>query len=334
MSLRAIVLLAVAATASAEHHVLPSTPKTVHWGYYDAKVAPVLRVRSGDTVEIRSAMIDTPEALEAAGVPRAQIEAEHRAIHEQVKQRGPGPHVLTGPIYVEGAEPGDTLEVRIEAVTLALPYAVNLFLPGAGVLPEDFPYQYRKIIPLDKDRMVGRFAPGVEIPLKPFFGSMGVAPPDSLGRIDSGPPWIHAGNLDNKELVAGTTLYIPVHARGALFSAGDAHAGQGNGEVSLTALETVLTGRFRLTVRKDRPVLWPFAETPTHYITMGFDENLDLAIKIALREMIGFLATRFKLSRADAYLLASDAADFSLTQLVDGKRGVHAMIAKSIFTAR
>ncbi|MGH9719197.1 MAG: acetamidase/formamidase family protein [Bryobacteraceae bacterium] len=329
-----ISLLGLAAAALAEHHRLPSTPKTVHWGYYDAAQPPVLRVRSGDTVEIRSAMIDTPEALESAGVRSAEIEAEHRAIHQQVQQRGPGPHVLTGPVYVEGAEPGDTLEVRIESVRLALPYAVNLFKPGLGTIPEDFPYEYRKVIPLDEKRMVARFTPGVEIPLKPFFGSMGVAPPASLGRINSAPPWVHAGNLDNKELVAGTTLYIPVHARGALFSAGDAHAGQGNGEVSLTALETVLTGVFRLTVRKDQRLKWPSAETPTHYMTMGFDENLDLAIKIALREMIDFLSSRFKLSRADAYLLASDAADFSITQLVDGKRGVHAMIAKSIFVQR
>jgi acetamidase/formamidase len=334
MNFRLLALAAAAVSAAAEHHTLDANPKTVHWGFYDAALAPVLRIRSGDTVEIRSAMIDSPAALERMGVKANEIEAGHRAIHEQVKKAGPGPHILTGPVYVEGAEPGDTLEVRIESVALALPYAVNLFLPGLGVLPEDFPYQYRKLIPLDKDRMVARFAPGVEIPLRPFFGSMGVAPPEALGRIDSAPPWIHAGNLDNRELVAGSTLYIPVHARGALFSVGDAHAGQGNGEVSLTALETVLTGRFRLTVRKDRPLRWPFAETPTHYMTMGFDENLDLAIKTALREMIAFLAARFELSREDAYLLASDAADLSLTQLVDGKRGVHATIAKSLFTRR
>ncbi|MBI2680877.1 MAG: acetamidase/formamidase family protein [Candidatus Solibacter usitatus] len=327
------LLLSLAVTTRAEHHVLPSTPKTVHWGYYSASQPPVLRVRPGDTVEIRTAMLEDPDSLERAGVPSAQIEAGHRAIYKEVKP-GPGPHILTGPVYVEGAEPGDTLEVRIESVALALPYAVNLFLPGMGAIPEDFPYQYSKIIPLDKDRMLAHFAPGIDIPLRPFFGSMGVAPPDGLGQISSAPPWMHAGNLDNKELVAGTTLYIPVHARGALFSVGDAHAAQGNGEVSLTALETVLTGVFRFTVRKDRPLHWPFAETPTHYMTMGFDENLDLAIKIALREMIDFLAARFKLSRADAYLLASDAADFSITQLVDGKRGVHAMIPKSLFTGR
>jgi acetamidase/formamidase len=334
MPRRLLLLLAAATSALAAQHTLASGPKTVHWGYYDAKQAPVLRVLSGDTVEIRTAMIDTPEALERGGIATGQIDAASREIHRRVKDRGVGPHVLTGPIFVEGAEPGDTLEVRIESIRLGLPYALNLFLPGLGVLPEDFPYEYRKIIPLDEKRMVARFAPGVEIPLRPFFGSMGVAPPESLGRISSAPPWIHAGNLDNKELVAGTTLYIPVHARGALLSVGDAHAGQGNGEVSLTALETVLTGVFRLTVRKDRRLRWPRAETPTHYMTMGFDENLDVAIRTTLREMIDLLVERYKLSREDAYLLASDAADFSITQLVDGKRGVHAMIPKSIFVGR
>ncbi|HUQ90765.1 MAG TPA: acetamidase/formamidase family protein [Bryobacteraceae bacterium] len=320
--------------ALAERHTLASTPKTVHWGYYDATQAAVLRVRSGDSVEIRTAMIDSPEELERAGVAAAQIDTASREIHREIKSRGPGPHILTGPIFIEGAEPGDTLEVRIDSVRLGLPYALNLFLPGLGVLPEDFPYEYRKIVRLDEKRMVAHFAPGVEIPLRPFFGSMGVAPPQALGRINSAPPWIHAGNLDNKELVAGTTLHIPVHVRGALFSVGDAHAGQGNGEVSLTALETVLTGVFHFTVRKGQRLRWPRAETPAHYITMGFDENLDTAIRTAVREMIDLLVVRYKLSREDAYLLVSDAADLSLTQLVDGKRGVHVMIPKGLFIGR
>jgi acetamidase/formamidase len=329
-----LLLLAGPLALSEEHHTLLSTPKTVHWGYYDAAQAPVLRVRSGDTVEIRTAMIDPPEALERAGVAAGQIDSASREIHRAIKDRGPGPHILTGPVFVENAEPGDTLEVHIESIRLGLPYAVNVFFPGLGVLPQDFPYEYRKLIPLDEKRMVARFTPGVEIPIRPFFGSMGVAPPEGLGRINSGPPWIHAGNLDNKELVAGTTLYIPVHVRGALFSVGDAHAGQGNGEVCLSALETVLSGVFHFTVRKGPRLLWPRAETPTHLMTMGFDENLDVAIQTTLREMIGLIVERYKLTREDAYVLASDAADFSITQLVDGKRGVHAMISKSIFAAR
>ena len=329
-----LLLLATPLTLLAERHTLLSTPKTVHWGYYDAAQAPVLRVRSGDTVEIRTAMIDTPEALERAGVAEAQIDQASSEIHRAIKDRGAGPHILTGPVFVDGAEPGDTLEVHIESIRLGLPYAVNVFFPGLGVLPEDFPYEYRKLTPLDETRMVARFAPGVEIPIRPFFGSMGVAPPEGLGRINSAPPWIHAGNLDNKELVAGTTLYIPVHVRGALFSVGDAHAGQGNGEVCLSALETVLSGVFRFTVRKGPRLLWPRAETPTHLMTMGFDENLDVAIRTTLRAMIGLIVERYKLTREDAYVLASDAADFSITQLVDGKRGVHAMIPKSLFTGR
>ena len=333
MKLAALPLV-LAAAANPEHHKLDSTPKTVHWGYYDPATPPVLRVKSGDTVEIRSSMIGSPESFERAGVPPSQIEPSLRAIYREVKDRGAGPHILTGPVFVEGAEPGDALEVRIEKIRLALPYAVNLILPGLGVLTEDYPYQRVKIIPLDEKRGVARFGKGIEIPIRPFFGSMGVAPPDIIGRISSAPPWVHAGNLDNKELVEGTTLYIPVHVRGALFSVGDAHAAQGNGEVNLTALETALTGAFRLTVRKDVKLHWPRAETASHFMTMGFDESLDTAVKIAIREMIDFLVERKGLDRDEAYMLTSVAADFSLTQLVDGKRGVHGLIPKSIFGPR
>ncbi len=328
------VVLLLSVCTPAETHRLLSTPQTVHWGYYSAATPPVLRIRSGDVVEIRSSMIPGPEMLERAGLPADQVEPGLREIYSAAKDRGPGPHILTGPVFVEGAEPGDVLEVRIESIQLALPYALNLFQPGYGVLPEDFPYTRLKIVPLDAKRMVARFAPGIEVPLRPFFGSMGVAPPPELERISSAPPWIHAGNLDNKELIAGTTLFIRVHARGALFSIGDGHAAQGNGEVDLAALETALVGTFRLTVRKGMKLRWPRAETPTHYITMGFDENLDQAIKIALRDLIDFLSETKGLNRDDAYMLASVAADFSITQLVDGKRGVHAMIPKAIFTGR
>jgi acetamidase/formamidase len=292
---------------------------------------PVLRVRSGDTVEIRTSMISSPEMLEEAGLPASQIEPSLRDIYREVKERGPGPHILTGPVYIEGAEPGDVLEVQIQSIRLALPYSLNLFQPGSGVLPEDFPYSRVRIIPLDEKRMVAHFSDGIEIPLRPFFGSMGVAPPLEVGRYPSFPPWIHAGNMDNKDLVAGTTLFIPVHIRGALFLVGDAHAAQGNGEVDLAALETALTGTFRFVVRKDLKLRWPRAETPTHYMTMGFDEDLNQAVKNAVREMLDFLVTAKNLSRDDAYMLASVAADLSITELVDGKKGVHAMIPKSIF---
>jgi acetamidase/formamidase len=314
-------------------YTLKPTPKTVAWGYYDAKAAPVLRVKSGDTVEIQTLLTNSPKGLEGAGLPPEQVEQSLRDIFDQVKDKGPGGHILTGPIYIEGAEVGDVLEVRILAAKLAIPYAYNGFWPGRGYLPDDFPYPKVKIIPLDEKRMIARFAPGIEIPLHPFFGSMGVAPPESSGRIHSGPPWIHAGNLDNKDLVAGTTLYIPVHAPGALFLVGDGHAGQGDGEVDITALETSLIGTFQFVVRKDMHLRWPRAETPTHFITMGLNEDLNEATKLAVREMIDFLMTEKHLSRDDAYMLSSVAADLHITELVDGNKGVHMMIPKAIFVA-
>jgi acetamidase/formamidase len=288
-------------------------------------------VGSGDLVEIKTLITSSPTRLEGAGLPPEQVEPALREIYREVTNKGQGGHILTGPIFVEGAEPGDVLEIRIKTVRLALPYAYNAFSPGRGFLPEDFPYPRMRIIPLDERRMVARFTDGVEIPLRPFFGSIGVAPPEVSGRISSGPPWIHAGNLDNKELVAGTTLLIPVHVRGALLLVGDGHAGQGNGEVDITALETSLLGTFQLVVRKDLHLRWPRAETPTHVITMGLHEDLTEATRMALREMIDYLTTEKRLSRDDAYMLASVAADLSITQLVDGNKGVHAMIPKAIF---
>jgi acetamidase/formamidase len=316
---------------SSETYKLKPTPKTVAWGYYDASTPPALRIKSGDTVEVQSLITSSPARLEEAGVPPEQIEPALREIFKEVTNKGPGGHILTGPIYVEGAAPGDVLEVRIKEIKLAVPYAYNAFSPGRGFLPEDFPYARMKIIPLDERRMVARFSDRVEIPLRPFFGSIGVAPPAVSGRISSAPPWIHAGNLDNKELVAGTTLFIPIHAPGALFLAGDGHAGQGNGEVDITALETSLIGTFQLIVRKDMHLRWPRAETLTHYIAMGLHEDLNEATKMAVREMIDFLVTQKGLTRDDAYMLTSVAADLAITQLVDGNKGVHVMIAKAIF---
>ena len=245
------------------------SPKTATWGYYDAKTPPALRIKSGDTVEIQTLITASRERYESAGLWPDRVEPAWREIYDQVKDHGPGIHMLTGPIYVEGAEPGDVLEVRIQKIRLAIPYALNAFSPGRGFLPEDFPYERVKVIPLDEKRMVAQFGDGIEIPLRPFFGSMGVAPPASSGRISSAPPWVNAGNLDNKELVAGTTLFIPIHAPGALFQAGDGHAGQGDGEVDITAMETSLVGTFQFFVRKDMRLRWPRAETPTEFITMG-----------------------------------------------------------------
>jgi acetamidase/formamidase len=314
----------------AEDHELKATPQTVVWGYYSATAKPVLTIRSGDRVKVET-VSGNPARLEAAGAAADHIPGALRAIYKEVTDRGPGGHILTGPVYVEGAEPGDVLELRILKIELTAPFAYNSFRPGSGFLPDDFPYARTKIIPLDRSRMQAIFSDSVHIPLRPFFGSMGVAPPEANGRINSAPPWIHAGNLDNKELVEGTKLYIPVHAKGALFEVGDGHAGQGNGEVDITALETQLTGTFQFIVRKDMHIKWPRAETPTQYIAMGMHEDLSEATKIAIREAIDFLAAEKHMSREDAYMLASVAVDFCITQLVDGNKGVHAMIPKQIF---
>jgi acetamidase/formamidase len=312
-------------------HHLPVTPKTVTWGYYDAAREPVLRIKSGDIVEVDTLLTNSPEGLERAFVPPDEVEKALRDVFKEVKDKGPGGHILTGPIYIEGAEPGDVLEVRIQKIRLAIPYAYNGFAAKRGFLPEDFPRSRTKIVRLDEKRMVGLFGKGIEIPLRPFFGSMGVAPPPSAGRVSSAPPGIHAGNLDNKELVEGTKLFIPVHARGALFAVGDGHAAQGNGEVDITALETSLHGTLQFVVRKDMKLQWPRAETHTHYIVMGLDKDLTKAAKIAVRESIDFLVTEKDLSPDDAYMLSSVAVDFCITQLVDGVLGVHGMIPKEIF---
>jgi acetamidase/formamidase len=259
------------------------------------------------------------------------VQQSLRDIYNKVTNKGPGGHILNGPVYAEEAEPGDTLEVRIQKIDLAIPYAYNAFGPNRGFLSEDFPYRKMKIIPLDRDRMVAKFAPGIEIPLHPFFGSMGVAPPETYGRIDSAPPGVHAGNMDNRELVAGSTLYLPVHTRGALFEVGDGHAGQGNGEVDITALETSLVGTLQFVVRKKTNQKYPRAETPTHYISMGFHHELYEATRIAVREMIDFLVSEKHLTRDDAYMLISVAGDVDITELVDGNKGVHVLVPKAIF---
>ncbi len=320
-----------ASSWSGHKYVLQATPKTVAFGYYDAAAKPVLHIHSGDTVEFHTLITNSPKGLESAGVRPDQVEQNLRDVFQEVTDKGPGGHVLNGPVYIEDAEPGDTLEVRIQKIDLALPYAYNGFGPNRGFLPEDFPYRKIKIIRLNRERMTAEFAPGIEIPLHPFFGSMGVAPPPEYGRIDSAPPGIHAGNMDNKELVAGSTLYIPVHAPGARFEIGDGHVGQGNGEVDITALETSLVGTLQFVVHKGSHLKYPRAETPTHYISMGFHQELYQATRIAVREMVDFLVSEKHLSRDDAYMLTSVAGDVDITELVDGNVGVHVMLPKSIF---
>ncbi|WP_375403016.1 acetamidase/formamidase family protein [uncultured Sphingomonas sp.] len=332
-TLAAIALPSVAHTATYE---LKATPQTVAWGHYDAADKPVLTIRSGDTVVIHTLLTNSPAGLEKAGVDPAQIEPALRAVYDGVpaSARGPGGHILTGPIAIEGAVPGDTLEVRIRRVELAIPYAYNAFRYGAGFLTDDFPYARMKIVPLDRKRMIGRFGPGIEVPLAPFFGSMGVAPPPSFGRYDSAPPTVNGGNMDDKALVAGTTLFLPVHAPGALFQAGDGHAAQGNGEVDVTALETSLTGTLEFVLHKRTGQTYPRADTPKAYIAMGFDDDLSNATRKALRNMIDFLVAEKGMTRDDAYMLVSVAGDVEITELVDRNKGVHVVVPKALFTSR
>ena len=328
-----LILGSVSISGAQQHHTLLAKPDTVAWGYYSGMAKPALTVKSGDTVTMQTLSTCGPrERLLKGGVKAEDIPAYTDAIYNEVKDKGPGGHILTGPVAVEEAEPGDVLEVQILKVDIDANFACNGFGLHRGFLPMEFPYSRSRIIPLDRAKMIGHFAPGIDIPLHPFFGSMGVAP--AGGKIDSAPPFAHAGNMDNKELVAGTTLFIPVAAKGALFEAGDGHAGQGNGEVDITALETYLTGTFKLIVHKKQALNWPRAETPDYYITMGFSPDLKEATEHALRDMIDFLVETKHMTRDDAYMLSSVAVDLDITQLVDGNVGVHAMCPKKIFTAK
>jgi acetamidase/formamidase len=300
----------------------------VQWGYFSADAKPALTVKSGEVVTIDT-IVGIPDMLEQLGAATDDPIREMKEMYAKVKDRGPGPHFLTGPVAVEGALPGDVLEVEILKIRLRSPYGWMMIEPGSGALPDEFPYLRKKLIRLDQRNMVAEFAPGIRIPVRPFFGNLGLAP--ASGRLSSGPPSYNTGNVDNKSLVAGTKLFIPVQAPGALFSVGDGHAAQGDGEVCVTAIETNLTGVFRFTVRKNMKLRWPRAETPTHIITMGLHETLDEAARRAVKEMIDYLTTERGLSRDDAYMLTSAAADLHVTQVVDGVKGVHAMLPKAIF---
>ena len=315
-------------------HRLEATPATVAYGYYWSQAAPVLRIASGDIIDVDTLLTNTPAGLARAGVAETRIQPSLKAIVAEVtgERRGPGGHILTGPVYVEDAEPGDVLEVRILSIDLAIDYGYN---GCSGVLPENCePGVPVRIIPLDSRAMTAEFAPGIVVPLRPFFGSMGVAPTPEAGRVSSNPPGRHAGNLDNRELIAGSTLYIPVFTRGALFEVGDGHVAQGDGEVDQTAIETSLRGRLQLTVRKDLKLNWPRAETPTDYISMATDPVLFVATRSAIQEMVDFLIAEKHLTRHQAYQLTSIAGNVAVTQLVDKPNvGVHVRLPKSIFLA-
>jgi len=308
------------------HHVA-ATPSTVRWGIFDSAIPPVATVRSGDTV-VLECISGGPDVMPPPGsglvVPPAMA-----AIHAANLPRAPG-HIITGPVAVEGAMPGDTLEVRIERIELGADWGFCGFRPLAGTLPEDFHERFLTHIPVDRARGTCRLPYGVELTLAPFFGVMGVAPPPGWGAISTVQPRAHGGNLDNKELVAGSTLFLPVLAPGALFSAGDGHGVQGDGEVCINALEICLTGTFTLVLHKGAALAYPRAETPTHFISMGMHEDLDQAMKTALREMIAFICGRSNLSREQAYQFCSLAVDFHVTQTVNGEKGVHGMLRKGL----
>ncbi|KRQ03618.1 acetamidase/formamidase family protein [Bradyrhizobium manausense] len=308
------------------HHHLHASAETCHWGFFEASLKPVLTVASDDEVTVDT-ISGGPEVIPDRS--RFHVPPEMAEVHAKSDRMVPG-HILTGPIAVGGAEPGDVLQIDILDVQLRQDWGWNLIKPLAGTLPDDFHETRLLNIPLDRARMVGRMPWGLDLPLKPFFGVMGVSPPASWGRISSLVPRAMGGNLDNKELGAGATLYLPVFVPGAMFSCGDGHGVQGDGEVCVTAIETALSGRFRLTLRKDLRFTYPRAETPTHYITMAMDPDLDQCAVRALRDMIALLGETRNLSREDAYTLCSLAANLRVTQTVNGSKGIHCMIEKAI----
>jgi len=333
IGLAVVAAVAVPLAQSPRTHRLEATPATVAYGYYWSEATPALTIASGDIIDVDTLLTNSPAGLEKAGVPPDKVQASLRRIVAEVTgdRRGPGGHILTGPVYVEGALPGDVLEVKVLSIDLPIDYGYN---GCAGFLPENCDRSVpQKIVALNREAMTAEFFPGVVVPLKPFFGSMGVAPPPEVGRVSSNPPSRFAGNMDNRELVAGSTLYIPVFVPGALFAVGDGHAAQGDGEVDQTAIETSLRGRLQLTVRKGETLNWPRAETATDYISMGADPDLAVATRIAIQEMIDFLARTRGLTKHQAYQLVSVAGHVAVTQLVDRPTmGVHVKVAKSIFT--
>jgi acetamidase/formamidase len=308
-------------------HLLQSTPETVHWGYFDGSLPPVLTVESGDRAVVEC-ITSTPESLPPASAG-FEILPEIKEVHRKTK-RGSGNHILTGPVAVNGAKPGDVLEVRILDIELRQDWGFNQFRAYGGTLPDEFPYQKLIHIPLDKQKKLAIMPSGMKVPLSPFFGQLGVASPKAFGRQNSKEPREFGGNLDCKDLSAGATVYLPVWNDGALFSTGDGHAAQGHGEVNGTAIETSLKGTFEFHVRKDLGWKLPRGETPTHLIAFGLDWDLDDAACQALRQMIDWIVSLTGIPKDEAYALCSLACDLHVTQTVNNVKGVHAMLAKSI----
>ena len=329
------------AAAMHKHDVsLRSTPETVCWGWIAADRAPVFRMKSGQTVRIdtvthqgMNTAKDPVAFFGTAGIAPRDVLSDASEIFGKVKRgEGAGPHLLTGPIHVEGARPGDMLEVRILDVEIRVPYGVNATGPGSGAVPDLLTQAEQKIIKLDLKRNVALFAKDVEVPLAPFMGIVAVAPPPALKRVSTKPPGAFGGNIDFKHLVAGSTLYLPVFNEGALFYTGDGHACQGDGEVDGTAIEISLTPTMQLIVHEGagKDMVWPRAEDASNYYSMGMDTNLDQALKQAIREAAGFLQGR-GLSAAEAYALCSLAVDFRIGEAVNNVQMVYGVIPKRLF---
>jgi acetamidase/formamidase len=318
---------------------LRSTPESVLWGYIAANLPPALTITAGQIVEIEALSHqglttdrNPVEFFAAYGIDAGDVLPDAVAIYNQVKRpKGASVHILTGPIYIEGAEPGDTLEVRVLDIKFRVPYGVNNTGPGKGVLPHLLNSQCAKLIRVDLERRVALFSADIEIPLNPFMGIMAVAPPNSLGMVSSTPPGAWGGNLDLKYLGIGATLYLPVFNKGAQFFAGDGHALQGDGEVDGGAIEISLTPTLQFFVHKGKSLRSPRAETATEYLTTGLNVDLNEATRLALREAVEFLQAEKGMSVADAYALASLAVDLGIGEAVDIVNLVYAKIPKGIF---
>lgn len=314
-------------------HVVESNDQTVRLGVFDTTLPPIVKIDSGDTVSYPNTWSHFLNQMQP-GVPVETL-AKLR-----LSNPGRGPHSIIGPIFVNGAEPGDVLEIRYKRFRPFTWGAVfsNPSSIGTGLLAQDFAEGQVKYLTLDVDHMKAEFAPKINVPLKPFQGTLGLAPPDgyfpalSPGVTTSVPPGPHAGNVDLSELSEGSTLFIPVWKTGGLIFTGDSHAVQGDGEICLTALETRMQEmRIQVILHKQKKFSWPVAETPTHWIPLGMDKDLNAAMTLAARNAIKFLSTRAQISELDAYALCSIAVSFRVTQVVDIVRGVHAMIPKSLF---
>jgi acetamidase/formamidase len=315
-------------------HIVESTKDTVRLGVFDATLPPVLTIDSGDVLSFPNTWSHFLNEMQ----PGVSID---RLAELRKSNPGRGPHSIIGPIAVRDAEPGDVIEIRYLRLRPVNWGAVfnNPASLGTGLLPNDFPQGQIKYVELDLAHMKGKFAPDISVPLSPFQGTLGLAPPDgffpplSPGVTSSVPPGPHAGNLDLRELGEGSTLFVPVWQPGGLIYTGDSHAVQGDGEISLTALETRMQEvRIQVILHKQKKFAWPVAETATHWITIGLDKDLNAAMALAAKNAIDFLATRAKLTALDAYALCSIAVSFRVTQVVDIVRGVHALIPKSLFT--